>query len=380
MNSVNDNTTVMVVDDTPANLGLLEEMLHRERYRVTAFPRGALALRAAAKSPPDLILLDVMMPDMDGFEVCRRLKADEALKDIPILFISALDDMDSKVRAFAEGGVDYVTKPFHEEEVLARVSNHLRLRLQQFEIEERKRDVQRSYERLRELEKLRDSLTQMVVHDMRSPLSAVIGNLQYLQADLAEKVPSALEVWQAGMAAAQELVTMCNALLDVSRLEAGQMPVNRESCDLHAVAVEAVRSVQAQASVEGVSVFVEGLPLPLAADKSLLERVLVNLLTNAIKHTPQGGVITVKTSAADGCARVEVHDTGCGIPAAYHQMIFEKFGQVQARQEGQKHSSGLGLAFCKLAVEAHGGKMGVQSEVGKGSVFWFTIPPQTDGA
>ncbi len=113
MNSVNDNTTVMVVDDTPANLGLLEEMLHRERYRVTAFPRGALALRAAAKSPPDLILLDIMMPDMDGFEVCRRLKADEALRDIPILFISALDDMDSKVRAFAEGGVDYVTKPFH---------------------------------------------------------------------------------------------------------------------------------------------------------------------------------------------------------------------------------------------------------------------------
>jgi len=127
--------TIMVVDDIPANLKLLEEMLQRQGYRVMQFPRGAMALKAATKNPPDLILLDVMMPEMDGFEVCQRLKADESLKDIPVLFISALDDTDSKLKAFSKGGLDYVTKPFQEAEVLARVKTHLDLRRMRKELE-----------------------------------------------------------------------------------------------------------------------------------------------------------------------------------------------------------------------------------------------------
>ena len=128
MNSENKTATIMVVDDTPANLKLLEEMLQGQGYRVVQFPRGDMALKAAAKNPPDLILLDIMMPEMDGFEVCRRLKADERLKEIPVLFISALDGTEDKVKAFSGGGLDYVTKPFQEEEVLARVETHLDLR------------------------------------------------------------------------------------------------------------------------------------------------------------------------------------------------------------------------------------------------------------
>ena len=128
--------TIMVVDDIPANLKLLEEMLQRQGYRVMQFPRGAMALKAATKNPPDLILLDVMMPEMDGFEVCQRLKADESLKDIPVLFISALDDTDSKLKAFSKGGLDYITKPFQEAEVLARVKTHLDLRRMRKALEE----------------------------------------------------------------------------------------------------------------------------------------------------------------------------------------------------------------------------------------------------
>jgi putative two-component system response regulator len=127
MHSENEKAAVMVVDDTPANLKLLEEMLDGQGYHVVQFPSGALALRAAAQTPPDLVLLDIMMPGMDGFEVCRRLKADETLKEIPVIFISSLDDAVNKVKAFSEGGVDYVTKPFQEEEVLARVKTHLSL-------------------------------------------------------------------------------------------------------------------------------------------------------------------------------------------------------------------------------------------------------------
>lgn len=135
MNNKNKAATIMVVDDTPANLKLLEEMLQGRGYRVVQFPRGAMALKAAAKNPPDLILLDIMMPEMDGFEVCRQLKADENLKDIPVLFISALDGTNDKVKAFAAGGVDYVSKPFHDAEVLARVETHLKLQRVQRELE-----------------------------------------------------------------------------------------------------------------------------------------------------------------------------------------------------------------------------------------------------
>ena len=135
MNSENPTATIMAIDDTPANLKLLEEMLQGRGYRVMQFPRGAMALKAAAKHPPDLILLDILMPEMDGFEVCRRLKADESLKEIPVLFISALDDTESKLQAFSEGGVDYVAKPFQEAEVLARVMTHLELRRVRRELE-----------------------------------------------------------------------------------------------------------------------------------------------------------------------------------------------------------------------------------------------------
>ncbi|MDX9789055.1 MAG: two-component system response regulator [Desulfobacterales bacterium] len=134
MNKQNKKATIMLVDDTPANLHLLENMLQSRGYKIVEFPNGEMALRAIAKNPPDLILLDILMPEMDGFEVCRRLKADEKLKDIPVLFISAMDDTINKVKAFSQGGVDYVTKPFQEEEILARLTTHLSLRWAQQEL------------------------------------------------------------------------------------------------------------------------------------------------------------------------------------------------------------------------------------------------------
>jgi len=186
MNNENSKATVMVVDDTPANLKLLEEMLQGRGYRVVQFPRGAMALKAAAKNPPDLILLDIMMPEMDGFEVCRRLKVDEILKDIPVLFISALDGTDDKVKAFSAGGLDYVTKPFQEEEVLARVEIHLRLRSLQRQLSEqnenlewlvaeRTRDLAKAYERLQEVDRLKNDFFCMISHEIRTPANGVLG-------------------------------------------------------------------------------------------------------------------------------------------------------------------------------------------------------------
>ena len=143
--------TIMVVDDTPANLNLLQKMLQTKGYRVLAFPDGKMALAAVARHAPDLILLDINMPEMDGFEVCERLKADAVLKEIPVIFISALTETEDKVKAFALGGVDYVTKPFQFEEVNSRVETHLRLRRQQLELEEEHRRLQQALDEVRTL-------------------------------------------------------------------------------------------------------------------------------------------------------------------------------------------------------------------------------------
>jgi signal transduction histidine kinase len=304
---------------------------------------------------------------MNGYEVCELLKADPALQEIPVLFISALGETADKVKAFSVGGVDYVTKPFQFEEVHARVRTHLELCRQ-------RRQLLEANARLRELEQLRDDLTHMIVHDMRSPLAVLGGAINLLCDELPADAAELLRLCQMGKKAARELTEMCNGLLDVSRLEAGEMPVEREACELPAVVSDAVHATKIQADAASVTVRAELPPLRVSADKKLLQRILANLLTNAIKNTPEGGRITVRAEAVPEGVRVEVADTGCGIQPEYHQRIFEKFGQVEARRECQQHSTGLGLPFCKLAVEAHGGTIGVASEFGRGSVFWFILP------
>lgn len=361
--------TIMLVDDTPANLDLLGEMLRSRGYRVVAFPSGPLALAAAARHPPDLILLDIDMPDMNGFEVCERLKtsAVPVVREIPVIFLSALTETADKLRAFALGGVDYITKPFQFDEAVARVRTHLQLRAQQ-------RALAAANERLRHLEETRDALVHMVVHDMRSPLTVVMSNLEWL-----EEVPHDPDVVQAlvdSSAACRGLAAMINSLLDVSRLEAAQLPVESASTDLRVLATEVFQTVHALR--EGRRFDLE-LPETLSAvccDPGLVRRVLNNLLDNALKFTGEHGVVRLRLShsANPGAVRFEIEDDGPGIPPALHARIFDKFFQVDARKQGVKRSTGLGLTFCKLAVEAQGGRIGVDSDTGRGSRFWFELP------
>ena len=374
MNNENPIATIMVVDDAPANLKLLEEMLLGEDFRVIEFPRAAIALKAAAKNPPDLILLDVLMPEMDGFEFCRRLKADERLRDIPIIFISALGDAEDKIKAFFAGGLDYVTKPFQEAEVLARVKTHLALRRQQVQIEAQKRQLQENYDRLHELETLRDNLVHMLVHDMRSPLMGILGFAELLLNELKklghdELASDAGEILAIGCG----LRDMVTTLLDISRMESNEMPLEKETCDLRQVVADALASLGAlvknspvmfESPVEGMFAI---------CDPGISRRVVANLVANAVKFAGRGGDVRVGLDRVSEGVRVTVRDSGPGIPPEYHKTIFEKFRQVATRKEGKNHSTGLGLTFCKLAVEAQGGQIGVDSEVGKGSTFWFIL-------
>jgi two-component system, sensor histidine kinase and response regulator len=357
---------ILVVDDTPANLRLLSEMLKAQGYKPRLVPSGKLALSAAQAIPPDLILLDIRMPEMDGYQVCERLKADPKLKDTPVIFLSALDETGNKVKAFAVGGVDYIIKPFQLAEVLARVETHLALRRQTRQLEE-------SYAALKHLENMRDNLTHMVVHDMRSPLGVIGGFLSLLESYEAGNLSTnGLQFIREARHSIDELVEMVNSMLDVSKLEAGKMRLHRIESDLGSLAQAVLRRFEPIRGARQLVLDTPCDPVKLPVDAGLISRVMQNLAGNAFNYTAANGSIRIAVSRTGAEARVAVSDNGPGIPAAYHDKIFEKF--VQVEDLNAKVGTGLGLAFCKLAVEIHGGRIGVESEVGHGSTFWFTLP------
>lgn len=343
---------ILIVDDTPANLLLLVRMLMERGYKPRTVLSGKLALQAARTEPPDLILLDIAMPEMNGYEVCEQLKADAALKDIPVIFISALNETIDKVKAFSVGGVDYVTKPFQFEEVYARVQTHLQLR---------------------RLERLRDDLTHMVVHDLRNPLTVICGFLDILGFHEAQKLSASTQTLvKVARRSAEDLLNMIGSILDVSKMGAGEMQLQREPCDLPALIRAVLATTQPLPDNRTVTLDAPESSLTVTADVGLIRRVLQNLLSNALKYTPAGGDIRIVVTPSRSEVRVAVTDTGPGIAPEYHQHIFEKFGQVEDRKN--RLGTGLGLTFCKLAVEAHGGRIGVESDVGKGSTFWLALP------
>jgi two-component system sensor histidine kinase/response regulator len=358
---------ILIVDDTPANLDVLAEMLEAQGYRARPVPSGSLALQSARVQPPDLILLDINMPEMDGYEVCQHLKADEHLKNIPVIFISALRDTTDKVQAFNAGAVDYITKPFQFEEVKARVQTHLHLYRMQKKLEQQ-------YAAIKKLEELKDNLTHMIVHDMASPIQTIGLAVDLVVSGEAGAGRANVEVLSRASDAARNLSEMVNSLLDISRMESGQMPLHRTPADLRHLAGEAAETMGLLAGAKNIRLSVQGPSAPLHGDTDLIRRVFINLIGNALKFTPEGGEVMVTVSASDGWAAAEVRDTGIGIPEECHERIFEKFGQIDAGPRTHERSFGLGLTFCRLAVVAHGGRIGVRSRLGAGSTFWLMLP------
>jgi len=365
--------TILMVDDTPANLELLSGMLKGRGYDVRAALSGKLALQAVRGEPPDLILLDINMPEMDGYEVCEKLKSDGISKDIPVIFLSVLSETMDKVKAFGTGGVDYITKPFQIEEVEARVATHLELRRQ-------KRQLQENFDRLTELEKLRDSMVHMIVHDLRHPLTGIYAYLQLVSKN-ADHTLSAEHSRCIGesMKAAIQMIGMICDLLETSRMEAGEAKLRLAECDLSPILEAGISGLKPLFINREMRFTPPESPALVLADREIILRVIQNLLANALKFTRDGGLISLSIGLAGGSVRVSVKDTGPGIAPEYRLKIFEKFGRVELAAGHQQYSAGLGLAFCKLAVEAHGGSIGVDTEEGKGSTFWFELPVKGPG-
>ncbi len=368
---------LLVVDDEEGNREVLSRLLKKQGFVVANAQDGQQALEMLSAQAYDLVLLDIMMPEVDGYEVLTQLKSDDQLRNIPVIMISALSEMASVARCVELGADDYLSKPFDSTLLKARVGACLEKKRWRDREVQMFQQLQDNYDRLQVLEGLRDDLTHMIIHDLRTPLASIMAAIQTLDV-VGEVNPDQREIIDIAMTGAEGLLTTVNTLLDVEKLESGGMNLNISLLSVSEVVASAIGQVAPLAESKHL-MLVQDLGqnlLQLNADENKLQRVLVNLLGNAIKFTPSGGTVTVRVRKTLKSKFVEfsVRDTGEGIPPEAFGRIFEKFGQVESKQSGRTPSTGLGLTFSKLAVEAHGGHIEVKSDRGQGSTFSFTIP------
>jgi two-component system, sensor histidine kinase and response regulator len=363
---------LLVVDDDATNRDVLSRRLKRQGHDVRTASTGGDALRLMRETAFDLVLLDIMMPDMDGYQVLGSIKADSRLRHIPVIMISALNEVQSVVRCIEAGADDYLAKPFDPTLLKARIGASLEKKRGRDRETVLFEQLQRNYKRLEEVEKLRDDMRNMIVHDLRTPLTAVIAGVEMLEKH-GELNASQRELMAIAAGGGRTLLGMINDLLDVEKMESGSTQLRYDEVSAAALvagAVEQIASLAEEGQTTLVTEIVPGLPT-FPGDESLLSRTLVNLIANAISFTP-GGTVTITASRDESeNIRFAVRDTGSGIPSVAFGRIFEKFGQLDSVN---RVGTGLGLAFCKLVVEAHGGRIWVESAPGAGSTFSLIIP------
>ncbi len=374
--------SILVVDDIPANLQMLAGMLKDRGYKVRPVPSGKLALQAAERDPPDLILLDIHMPEMNGYEVCEHLKADGKLRGIPVIFISALTEQLDKVKAFAVGGVDYLTKPFQMEELHARVETHLKLRRLQIELEETNARLakangvlRRKQEELSDLHHRKDEFLAMLSHELRNPLAPILSavhllGLQKNENELHQQARTVIE------RQVTQLTRLVDDLMEVSRITTGRVQLRHDRVVVSGIvdrAVETAHPLMDQRRHE-LKVSLPPQPIWLNADASRLEQVVVNLLTNAAKYTDEGGHIWLTVGQEGDECVLRLRDTGVGIAPELLPRIFDLFTQAERSLDRSQGGLGIGLALVQRLVEMHQGSVEVHSTLGQGSEFVVRLP------
>src|SRR6478672_2547053 len=373
-----DAPLILVADDVPANVELLFDQLHVLGFRAVAAYDGPAALRVCAERHPDLCILDVSMPAGDlgvddrstGFEVCRRIKRDPRTARIPVIFVTALNDTTDRVKAIEAGGDDFLTKPHNRLVLGARVRSLLKLKAATDALED-------SLRKLRELEKVREDLMRMIVHDLKTPLTLVLATLEML----ADGDFGAVTDKQKGAIAdaetrSEDLLALIEDILEVARIEEASIKLNLAPIAPAALIAELVHEWQHRFHQEKTKVAVnvaDETPV-FIGDKALIKRVFTNLIQNAITHSSNPIELQLNARPTASGLLFTVADNGPGIPAEYHELIFRKFGQVGMQRIPRTRSSGLGLTFCKLVVEMHGGRIWVQSSGGDGSAFHIELP------
>jgi signal transduction histidine kinase len=369
---------ILVADDVAPNVDMLCDQLATHGFRTLTASDGPSALAAAFAGQPDLCILDVAMPAGDlgvddkatGYEVCRRLKRDPRTKNMPVIFISALNDNNDRVQAIEAGGDDFLTKPHNRLVLGARVRSLLKHKDASDALEGALRTQD-------ELAKSRDDLMRMIVHDLKTPLTAVLATLEMVvdgdYGPLKEPQRAALADAERQ---AEDLLALIQNLLEVTKVEESKIVLTPEPIAPAAFLSEMVFDWQARFQQEGATASIEvadDAPV-FHADKALMKRVFANLLQNALTHSPLGVHVRLRARKDGDGILFTIADNGPGIPKEYHELIFRKFEQVRTANIPKTRSSGLGLAFCRLAVEGHDGRIWVQSEEGKGTQFHIRLP------
>ncbi|NGZ06854.1 MAG: response regulator [Magnetococcales bacterium] len=362
-----EQAKVLIVDDETTNIDVLVGLLANDCKTVVA-KNGEQALKRAKVSPlPDLILLDIVMPDINGFEVCRLLKLDPATSAIPIIFITGRESEEDETRGLAVGAVDFIRKPFSPAVALARIQTHLAL--------------QRQHKHLLELNALKNRFLGIAAHDLRNPLNSISGLSEILlNMHLSEQEKR--HFLQTIHDVAGQMLQLIHDLLDVTTIESGQFVLERRNCDLADLVRERIEILHFTARQKRVEINTTLTPTPpTLLDPDRLSQVIDNLIGNAIKFTPAGSTVTVRAGSANARLYLQVIDQGPGIPDIERDRLFEAFHKLSTRPTSQEKSTGLGLSIVKSIVDAHHGEIVVANHAERGAIFTCFLPcdPEASG-
>jgi len=375
-NRVRNNTSrgnILIVDDTPDNLYLLSVMLTQHGYEVRSAINGPVALMTIQVELPDLILLDINMPKMNGYEICEHLQSNEQTREIPVIFLSAFNEAIDKVKAFRSGGVDYITKPFQVEEVLVRVEHQLTLHRMRTELQQARAEALKALEQEKELNRLKSEFVAMISHDFRTPLTSIQGfadllrhNRQTLSPEIQNRYFDKIDT------AVDHLLRLLNEVLLIGSIEAHKVQYQPIETDLEKFCHDLIESLHLNSgSQPPIYTNCTGDCTQVKVDQTLLQQILSNLLSNAIKYSPSHKPIQFRLHCQNDLITIQVQDQGIGIPAEGLLHIFDAF--YRCHNVDRIKGTGLGLAVVKKCVEVHQGQIQVDSQEGVGTTFTVTL-------
>lgn len=367
------NPTVLIVDDNSNNLKIIAITLRELNYRLVIATNGQSAIEMVDKTRPDLVLLDIMMPGMDGYETCEIIKSKKENENLPIIFLTALNEKANIIRGFEVGGVDYITKPFNKEELISRVETHLELKFTQDAL---KKNTKYLYE----LNSLKDKMFSVIGHDLRSPLGSVKMTLEFLSETISEASREELQTTvDFLLKTTNEAFSLLDNLLGWGRAQSGNISINKEKVNLadlvNSVYLIHKKNIGAK-NIEFLNNVEKGTTI--CADLNTITSVLRNLLSNAIKFTPNYGSIIISSVNLENLVRIEVKDTGVGIPVENIPKLFDSTQHLTTYGTNSESGSGLGLNLCYDFVKRNDGEISVESETGKGTSFYIDLPNGCD--
>lgn len=363
---------ILIVDDQPDNLRVLSSMLVLKGYNVRKALNGEMALSTCQKVVPDLILLDIMMPDLDGYEVCESLQLNPLTCKIPVIFLSALDDSTAKVKAFSSGGADYITKPFQTEEVLARIHKQLTIERLQRQLIQKNQELQTLNEELQRSNAELEQFAGIASHDLQSPLQLIMGYADMLLWEYDTLLDEKAEHYLSEISkASQRMNQLIQDLLSYSRVRVGKAELEPIDCEV--VLAEALANLQDDINTSGACITHDTLPIVLG-DRTQLIQLFQNILSNAIKFrrpqvTPEINISLTLNN--ENFAEFKIQDNGIGIAEEDYPVVFEIFKRIHAYNKYP--GTGIGMSLCKKIVELHGGRIWLTSQLHTGTTFFFTL-------